>query len=80
MGREMKDSGFDAIGRFPEDWSVYRLKDVLRQAAKAHTNLATQYVGLEHITGWTGKAVPIDLEIAGYQSAQPIRQGTICFS
>ncbi|MEF8766356.1 restriction endonuclease subunit S [Candidatus Accumulibacter contiguus] len=76
----MKDSGFDAIGRFPEDWSVYRLKDVLRQAAKAHTNLATQYVGLEHITGWTGKAVPIDLEIAGYQSAQPIRQGTICFS
>jgi type I restriction enzyme S subunit len=80
MGREMRDSGFDAIGRFPEDWSVYRLKDVLRQAAKAHTNLATQYVGLEHITGWTGKSVPIDLENAGYQSAQPIRQGTICFS
>ncbi len=80
MAREMKICDISVIGHVPESWETLRLKDVLRQAAAVRKTLATQYVGLENIVSWSGKATPIALENASQESAQSIQCGAICFA
>jgi type I restriction enzyme S subunit len=80
MARKMKATGLNVIGHIPSTWSVLRLKDVLRQPTSLRKVVATQYVGLEQIAGWSGVAVPIAIGDAGLESAQLIREGSICFS
>ena len=80
MARVMKDSGLEILESIPSEWKTCRMKDVCRQAVGKPNRVGTKYVGLEHVSGWTGIATAIDLNNATVESAQHIQAGTICFS
>lgn len=80
MARTMQDRSVDVFGSIPGSWQTRRTKDVFRQTPRKKIHTVSKYVGLEHISSWDGRATPIDLDDATFESAQPIRKGTICFA
>ena len=61
-----KPSGVEWLGDVPEKWEVKRLKYVAGLSdvkIEADPEMPVPYIGLEHLESWTGKLLPLDLEL-----------------
>lgn len=54
---KFKDSGIDWIGKIPEGWEVFRLKDVVKRRNQKVDDTTLQYIGLEHLVGFSEEMV-----------------------
>lgn len=54
---KFKDSGIDWIGKIPQGWEVCRLKNVVKKRNQKADDTTLQYIGLEHLVGFSEEMV-----------------------
>lgn len=54
---KFKDSGIDWIGKIPQGWEVCRLKNVVKKRNQRADDTTLQYIGLEHLVGFSEEMV-----------------------
>ena len=77
-----KPSGVEWLGDVPEKWEVKRLKYVAGLSdvkIEADPEMPVPYIGLEHVESWTGKLLPLDLELVPSGIANQFKKGSVLF-
>jgi len=77
-----KTSGVEWLGDVPEKWEVKRLKYVAGLSdvkIEADPEMPVPYIGLEHVESWTGKLLPLDLELVPSGIANQFKKGSVLF-
>ena len=77
-----KPSGVEWLGDVPEKWEVKRLKYVAGLSdvkIEANPEMPVPYIGLEHLESWTGKLLPLDLELVPSGIANQFKKGSVLF-
>jgi type I restriction enzyme S subunit len=77
-----KPSGVEWLGDVPEKWNVKRLKYIAERSdvkIEADPEAPVPYIGLEHLESWTGKLLPLDLELVPSGIANRFKKGNVLF-
>jgi len=77
-----KPSGVEWLGDVPEKWDVKRLKYIAERSdvkIEADPEAPVPYIGLEHLESWTGKVLPLDLELVPSGIANRFKKGNVLF-
>ena len=77
-----RDSGVEWLGNIPDHWEVKRLKrSVIRSDVKVESEDADQmpYVGLEHVTSWTGTLAHLDDQQTPESLSNAFTSGNVLF-
>ncbi len=80
---QLKPSGVEWLGDVPEHWEVKRLcRSVNRSNIKVEPKEAEKsiYIGLEHVTSWTGQLLAIDDQKEPESLCNSFITGTVLFS
>ena len=80
MTQPVKDTGVSWIGQIPSEWSYKRLKFAVTLINEKIDAVSEElpYVGLEHVTSWTGQYFPSD-ETASEGAASKFYAGDVLF-
>ena len=77
-----RDSGVEWLGEIPGHWEVKRLKrSVIRSDVRVESEDADQmpYVGLEHVTSWTGTLAHLDDQQTPESLSNAFTSGNVLF-
>jgi type I restriction enzyme S subunit len=77
-----KPSGVEWLGDVPDKWDVKRLKYIAERSdvkIEADPEAPVPYIGLEHLESWTGKLLPLDLELVPSGIANRFKKGNVLF-
>lgn len=77
-----KPSKIEWAGEIPAHWNEKRLRFVAVRSdekVEADPENPIQYVGMEHIESWTGKVLPLDLELVPSGISNRFRRGDVLF-
>ena len=83
LSPSLKPSGVEWIGEVPEHWEIKRLsRSVNRSDTKVEPDDAgtVTYVGLEHVTSWTGKLLTLDEQQEPESLCNFFATGTVLFA
>ena len=78
-----RPSGAEWLGDLPEHWPTTRLKHSVRRSdikVEPEDAESMPYVGLEHVTSWTGKLLPLGDEQEPESLCNSFTAGTVLFA
>ncbi|WP_419918877.1 restriction endonuclease subunit S [Candidatus Poriferisocius sp.] len=79
----LKPSGVDWLGDIPEHWEVKRLAHSVRRSdvrIEPEEAQGVPFVGLEHVSSWTGHLLPLDDGWASESLSNSFRDGDVLFA